>query len=363
MDLSGIKMLLLFLITLSVLNGITSQVPPFSSTAEIFGAPQIYLALENNTDMVASILASIEKIADSQSQISTSFSQVVALLQVQNQQLQNMSTVINSLVSAIGNRLPSTEIVDNATGQPAVDAPTAADASTAAADAPTAPGTTRRTTTPTPVFRDCSDYASSGNPSGRYTITPKDGLSFDVYCDMDLHGNGWTVFQRRYAFTDFYRGWNQYVEGFGNIDGEFWLGLGKINQLTETGNWLLRIDLESYDDTRAYAEYQSFSIGGALTEYNLSIGEYSGTAGDSLSIHDGKQFSTRDRDNDGVSGFHCAQSRNGAWWYSNLGQCGNSNLNGVSLSSGLDALIGRWWYTWKELESLEKSMMKIRRIH
>ena len=48
--------------------------------------------------------------------------------------------------------------------------------------------------------------------------------------------------------------------------------------------------------------------------YRLHISGYSGTAGDSLDYHNGRKFSTRDRDNDKDSG-SCAQIYKGAWWF------------------------------------------------
>lgn len=47
---------------------------------------------------------------------------------------------------------------------------------------------------------------------------------------------GWIVFQRRFnGSVDFYRDWNAYKHGFGDLRSEFWLGNEKIHQLTSEG--------------------------------------------------------------------------------------------------------------------------------
>ena len=75
----------------------------------------------------------------------------------------------------------------------------------------------------------------------------RDGLGeFEVYCDQKTAGGGWTVFQKRQdGSVDFYRGWSDYKRGFGNLNGEFWLGLDKIHPLTVSSSNKLRVDLEA----------------------------------------------------------------------------------------------------------------------
>ena len=131
--------------------------------------------------------------------------------------------------------------------------------------------------------------------------------------------------------------------------------------MTHSGNWSLRVDLEDYEGNRTYAEYESFHIGDAESNNRLSIGSYSGTAGDSMAGDhslNNTQFTTYDRDNDALSGSNCADSGQGAWWYS---ACKYSNLNGQYLNAPRGS--GMYWYHWKNsYHSLKKSEMKIRRV-
>ena len=97
----------------------------------------------------------------------------------------------------------------------------------------------------------------------------------------------------------------------------------------------LRVDLADFEGNHKYANYSYFSVGNPSTNYKLSVGGYSGTAGDSLAtgsvVHNGRQFTTRDQDNDKIVG-NCAVAWQGAWWYDN---CHISNLNGQYLSGAI----------------------------
>nr|XP_058944598.1 microfibril-associated glycoprotein 4-like [Pocillopora verrucosa] len=208
------------------------------------------------------------------------------------------------------------------------------------------------------VYKNCAEVYKSGDKiSGVYKIDP-DGLGeFEVFCDQTTAGGGWTVFQKRYnGAVDFFRGWNDYKQGFGNLNSEFWLGLNKIHRLTARSSDKLRVDLEDFHGKTAFAEYSSFSVASERAKYLLGLGVYSGTAGDSLSHHRGSPFTTKDRDNDAYSG-NCASTYTGAWWYK---KCHYSNLNGLYMNNKNDGK-GMAWYHWKKnYKSVKRSEMKIR---
>ncbi|XP_038064676.1 ficolin-3-like [Patiria miniata] len=113
---------------------------------------------------------------------------------------------------------------------------------------------------PCPQFRrNCQTLTKAGfNSSGVYTIYPDgwcDGLQ--VYCDMETDGGGWIVFQRRQdGSVDFYLNWAEYQSGFGDLSGEFWLGNDNLAKLTADGcqgKWELRVDLEDWNGSTAWA--------------------------------------------------------------------------------------------------------------
>ncbi|XP_066270924.1 microfibril-associated glycoprotein 4-like [Branchiostoma lanceolatum] len=193
----------------------------------------------------------------------------------------------------------------------------------------------------TNYFDDCSDIHTAYDTllghvsSGVHSIKPVNvNNPVSVYCDQTTDGGGWTVIQRRFdGSLEFFRYLSAYRNGFGDSSGEYWLGLDNIHRLTTQNAYELYIELEDWDGNVKFAKYSTFSVGPGY-DYTLSIGGYSGTAGDgfltdlpishSLNLNGGK-FSTRNCDQDSTSSFSYAEYYGGGWWYKANAY---SNLNG-----------------------------------
>ncbi|XP_055080142.1 tenascin isoform X2 [Periophthalmus magnuspinnatus] len=206
--------------------------------------------------------------------------------------------------------------------------------------------------------KDCSQALLNGDTSsGLYTVYVggDESQPLQVYCDMTTDGGGWIVFLRRQSGKmEFFRNWKNYTAGFGDMNDEFWLGLSNLHKITAGGQYELRVDLQDKGET-AYAQYDKFSVSEPRTRYKVHVGGYSGTAGDSMTYHHGRPFSTYDHDND-IAVTNCALSYKGAFWYKN---CHRVNLMGRygdnSHSKGVN------WFHWKGHEhSIEFAEMKIR---
>ena len=189
---------------------------------------------------------------------------------------------------------------------------------------------------------------------------------------METDGGGWTVFQRRQdGSEDFFRSWNDYVAGFGDLNGEFWLGLEAIHRLAPTQSdrsvTTLRVDLMDSQGNQGNATFETFGLLSSDDSYELVVARYSGgNAGDSLSQHTGSPFYTRDNGH-AQFGSNCADGLRGAWWFlggSRINTCTyfNSHLNGLytPIITGYHNS-GVQWRSFTGPEALSFSEMKLRR--
>ena len=186
----------------------------------------------------------------------------------------------------------------------------------------------------------CDAYPSHGfHYSGIYRIFTGSHpqKSLEVYCDLETDDHGWIVIQRRVDnTTDFDRGWNEYKKGFGDLRGNYWIGLDNLNLLAGRERpAILRIDLRvSNSPSYLYhATYNYFVVDDETTGYRLIISDYQSTSTlkDYLSPtsnagHNGMEFTTKDKDNDEDTLYNCASQLSGGWWFRN---CRSVHLNGI----------------------------------
>ncbi|NXP46570.1 ANGL4 protein, partial [Heliornis fulica] len=209
---------------------------------------------------------------------------------------------------------------------------------------------------------DCHQLFLAGQQSsGVFQVQPAESQPFKVYCDMTTEG-GWTVIQRRTdGSVDFDQLWDAYKNGFGDLRGEFWLGLEKVHQLVQEGRYNLLIELEDWEGNSQVVQFV-FSLGGESTAYTLNLlGPLSGELENAIGDFRQLPFSTRDRDHDLKADTNCAKHLSGGWWFST---CGHANLNGKYFRSiprqRHERKQGIFWKTWKgRYYPLKSTTMKI----
>ena len=251
MALSWEKFALLVIITSAFLHGANCQIE-WTGSAEAFGTPELYTLIANSSatgneqrnDMIsllqnqqqtwsqmvhiqAQMVQTQTQMLHTQTQIANTLGHVVSLLQMQGQQIQNMTATMNTMMSVLERqqeilenisrplpvvleqqanqieilshcqpRFNSYNICSNVEASRLQTTRVSALTSNPTATTPAKDETydTTTLTASTSVIQDCSDLViNGGSPSNVYSITPRNGLSFNVFCDMDTTDGGWTV--------------------------------------------------------------------------------------------------------------------------------------------------------------------------
>ena len=165
------------------------------------------------------------------------------------------------------------------------------------------------------------------NSDGLYHINITNMGSVQVLCDQQTDGGGWAIIQRRTSpfSLNFDRNWTEYKGGFGNLQGEFWLGNKIIHRLLKTPH-VLRIELKTRKSRKVgFAEYSRVTVDGLGHKYRLKISGYHGSIRDCGGPSNWQYFTTRDSDNDEEANKNCATEDHAGWWYKSCSECGNLN--------------------------------------
>ncbi|KAK3108569.1 hypothetical protein FSP39_010857 [Pinctada imbricata] len=162
--------------------------------------------------------------------------------------------------------------------------------------------------------------------------------------------------------VDFFRNWDDYKNGFGDVNGNYWLaGNDNLHILLSNGESEMRMDMEDFNGNRRYIQYSSFVVGDEASDYQATVLGPSGNAGNCLTdtgqALSSTRFSTKDRDPT-----NCANSYKGGWWYVS---CHCTNPNGLYLSGEFDESLyaqGMVYAPWMgAYYSLKTFTMMIRR--
>lgn len=126
--------------------------------------------------------------------------------------------------------------------------------------------------------RNCWELLVEGD-SGRgvrqvYPFPKRPHEEVNVLCDHTIDNGGWTVFQHRTNQSvreNFYRPWADYVQGFGSLEGEYWMGLHLLNSFSSGSLLELRIDLADFEGEHRWAKYSNFQVGPTHDHYRLNV--------------------------------------------------------------------------------------------
>ncbi|XP_046865772.1 ficolin-2-like isoform X1 [Drosophila willistoni] len=154
--------------------------------------------------------------------------------------------------------------------------------------------------------------------TGIHDIEIDEISSITARCNNDIAGGNWMVILNRFDGSEnFTRSWNEFRMGFGNLNGEFFIGLDHLHRITNSQQFELYVEYKYFDGIKGFARYDNFRIGNENTGYVLkSLGAFYGSNIDDLMTSNNlnQKFTTYDKDNN-KDYRNCAQTFKGAWWF------------------------------------------------
>ena len=214
--------------------------------------------------------------------------------------------------------------------------------------------------------KTCQDWYNVGyRNNGVYSVSLPGSQSRSAYCYMEGEGGGWMAFQRRFdGSVDFHtKLWDDYKNGFGTGEGEYWLGNDMLHKITSSGSYDLYVIAKSFDGQIQVKRFKGFTIGSEEAKYVIRYQSvYPGYSHyDLFTALQGDSFTTIDRDNDKKPTSNCAaDSYPSGWWF---GACHSDLMNGrYSSTRACPFGAGLHWFRWLGLnECLKETMLLLRK--
>ena len=134
----------------------------------------------------------------------------------------------------------------------------------------------------------------------------------------------------------FDQNWAVYKSGFGDLEGNFWIGNENLHQLTKNGGCTLRVDVWPVNTGTIWlwSEYSKFVIGDEASGYLFGNGAWIGGTLDDALFLSGAQFITKDR---GQYSYNIAGWQCGFWF----GPYFRVRINCYQLNFMIYS--GQWW--------------------
>nr|XP_039250431.1 fibrinogen-like protein 1 [Styela clava] len=152
-----------------------------------------------------------------------------------------------------------------------------------------------------------------------------DEKNVTVYCECESDKEYYYVIQRRIdGSVDFDREFEDYVSGFGNMTGNFWIGLETIHLLTSSADyWKLDFVMKGNSGSeKGEVRFMNFKLGNRSTNYRFDYTDFGSKSGKTLETHfEGMKnmiFKVRDKEGGGCPG-------KSGWWFNDDTIC---SLNG-----------------------------------
>ena len=125
-------------------------------------------------------------------------------------------------------------------------------------------------------------------------------------------------------------GWQGYKDGFGSEEGNYWIGLERLHDITSEGSWELYISVRYNPNGVAFLTCNNFRVESEWEHYGLIIDSCDNLRSTSSFYMDLPKafealntalFTTKDKDNDKLDVYNCAVAKRGGFWYNHEESC------------------------------------------